>query len=149
MRTYIKIKIMSLAAETRIIRKEEKKFKSKRWNRRTGEWERQTVTETGAAIRLGLYEHRKNDVASEARSALIAYGYLKSYPYSKIEQPLAGNPANPNRIAQIVHKYGGNYGAKFNDVLKQIETWMESTGKVREKKLKISKKTVDIASIAA
>ncbi len=53
MKTYLKIKISSLAAEARIIRREEQ-----RW---PGDHQ----------IRTGLHEHRVIDVRREARSALL------------------------------------------------------------------------------
>ncbi len=65
--TYLKIKLLSLAAKARLIRREEQ-----RW---PGEH----------PIRYGLHEHRILDVRREARSALLAYGFLRDRAYRTIE----------------------------------------------------------------
>jgi hypothetical protein len=86
-KTYLKIKIKSLAAEARIIRHEEKKWPGP------------------SDVRLGLHSHRVNDVRSEARAAQLAYGYLRGRSYSAMEF----NPhAEPNwgRVAALISKYG-------------------------------------------
>lgn len=82
---YLKVKLKSLAAESKIIRKEE--------NKRSG------------TLRLGLQEHRRGIVREEARHTHIAYGFLKGMPYTKIEQKPKSEP-NWDRVAKMILKYG-------------------------------------------
>ena len=84
---YLKIKVMSLAAEARIIRKEEKK-----WPGPSG-------------VRTGLRLHRINDVRSEARAALLAYGFIRGRRYAVLEnQGTKGVPLR--RVATLAARYG-------------------------------------------
>ena len=66
---YIKVKILSLAAEAKIIRKQEQKARE-HGNR---------------YLRVGLAEHRRGIVRHEARHAQLAYGFLRGVPYKKME----------------------------------------------------------------
>lgn len=84
---YLKIKIISLADEARRIRAEEKRHPG------------------GSDTRNGLYLHRINDVRKEARSALLAYGFLRGRTYTQIE-PKSYTEPNWKRIATLVQKYG-------------------------------------------
>jgi hypothetical protein len=74
MKLYLKMKIMSLAAEARIIRTEEKKWPGEH------------------AVRNGLHQHRIRDVRSEARHALLAYGFLRGRDYRRLERKAARAP---------------------------------------------------------
>ncbi len=86
-KTYLKIKLLSLAAEARIIRREEQ-----RW---PGEH----------PVRYGLHEHRVINVRREARSALLAYGFLRHRAYRTIE-PKCHRAPGWKRTQQLVEKYG-------------------------------------------
>lgn len=90
MLAYLKVKIKSLAAESRIIRLEERKYKANRIVGRTDEFEgfvrHRKQTENVKAVRHGLYHHRVDEVRFEARHALLAYGFLRGVPYAKIEK---------------------------------------------------------------
>ncbi len=89
MKTYLKIKIKSLAAEARIIRQEEKKWPGP------------------SDVRLGLREHRIKDVRREARAALLAYGYLRGRTIHQMEPGQTGIPmVVANRATQLIAKYG-------------------------------------------
>src|SRR5690348_6675706 len=90
MKTYIKIKIKSLAEEAKIIRQEELKF--------PGEYE----------VRRGLYEHRMNSVRPECRAANLAYGFLRGKSYEQIERNPKTKP-NWSRVQRIAEKYGAKY----------------------------------------
>ena len=89
-RIHLKIKIVSLSAEARLIRKEER-----RW---PGESEHRTT----------LYLHRTRDVRREGRSALIAYGFLRGRAYRQIEPSNRGDRPGPHwsRVVDLVAKYG-------------------------------------------
>lgn len=88
-RHYLKVKIKSLAEESRIIRKEELK--------------------TSGELREGLYQHRIWDVRGEARAALMAYAYLRGKSVESVEpnahQDYLASRAF-NRAKQIVKKFG-------------------------------------------
>ncbi len=101
--TYLKIKIMSLAAEARIIRREEQ-----RWY--------------GASdLRRGLRNHRVYEVRTEARAALLAYGYLRGRTYAALETKPAINPSW-ERVVSLVKKYGSE--PKVDQ--KTLEAWAEN-----------------------
>ena len=106
MRVYLKMKIMSLAAEARIIRREEKRWPGP------------------SSARFGLREHRINDVRKEARAALLAYGFLRGRALREIERTHERSP-DWQRVAELVKKYGSPAQAK-----EQLPAWIES-GKER------------------
>ena len=66
---YVKVKILSLAAEAKIIRKQE--AKARKYGQRS--------------LRIGLADHRRGVVRHEARHAQLAYGFLRGLPYKKME----------------------------------------------------------------
>lgn len=86
-KTYLKIKIKSLAAEARIIRHEELKWPGT------------------SDVRTSLHNHRVMDVRREARSALLAYGFIRGRTYRTIEFKAAVAP-DWKRVAELVTKYG-------------------------------------------
>lgn len=89
-RTYLKVKIKSLAAEARIIRHEEAKFPRGRRNHQVSE---------------GLRQHRRHDVRNEARWAQLAYGFLRGRPYHVMEAKTYSEP-DWTRVAGLATKYG-------------------------------------------
>lgn len=66
---YIKVKILSLAAEAKIIRQQE--AKARKHGQRT--------------LRIGLADHRRGIVRHEARHAQLAYGFLRGRSYKQME----------------------------------------------------------------
>ncbi len=94
-----------MAAESKIIKQEERKFKHP------------------TKVRSGLQSHRVAVVASECRSAHIAYGFLKGKSYTQIETNPKTKP-NWNRIQRIVEKYGVHYFGNNHKFLKEaFEVW--------------------------
>lgn len=89
-KTFLKIKIMSLATEAQIIRAEERR------------WPRAGMQGT----RFELAQHRRFDVRNEARSALLAYGFLRGRPYLRMEAKCWTAP-DVSRIMEIAAKFGG------------------------------------------
>jgi hypothetical protein len=83
-RTYLKIKIKSLAAEAKIIRKEERKQKGR--------------------LREGLYLHRLLVVRAESRLSQIAYGFIRGRAYSQIEKN--AKPFDKKRVLSLIEKFG-------------------------------------------
>ena len=69
----LKVKIKSLAAEARIIRREERRYANRE-------------------ERPSLVEHRRGVVRSEARCSLLAYAYLRHMPYRCVEASTKRKP---------------------------------------------------------
>lgn len=109
-KTYLRIKILSLQAEAKLIRREEARWIIK--GRRDH------------PIRLGLKAHRKWDVRREQRASLLAYGFLRGRKYKQIEAK-CHTPPNWVRVADLVAKYGGTgTGNKERlAVLDQLRAW--------------------------
>jgi hypothetical protein len=116
-RVYLKVKVKSLAAEAKIIRKEEKRA-------------------SRLSIRIGLRDHRVGIVRHEARHAQLAYGFLKGRSYAEME---GGSKQAPdwNKIRKMVEKYGSHYSwlndgsptpgeAKLHlaETLKRFDQWV-------------------------
>jgi len=99
-KTYLKVKIKSLASEAQIIRAEERK-----WKRRLPTYK---FGNQPSPIYFGLHEHRICVVRRESRSALLAYGFIRHKSYRSIEQKnkQGHEPAQSWRIAELVSKYG-------------------------------------------
>lgn len=84
-REMLRVKLKSLAEETRIIRKEERR--------------------TNGALRQELYLHRINEVRSAARSTHIAYGLIKGKTLEQMEHTSNSDPDWP-AINKMITKYG-------------------------------------------
>ncbi len=87
MSIFLKVKVKSLAAESRIIRREER--------RRKGD----------DPIRARLRAHRLDVVRREARSSLLAYGYLRGRPLDRLEPSRRTEP-DWGAVRRMVEKYG-------------------------------------------
>lgn len=106
---YLKIKLKSLAAEARIIRREEQK---------------------NEYFRHGLRDHRKGIVRSVARDTQIAYGFLRGKDYKQIENNPKTKP-NWDSVKKMIEKYGVNRNDysfdEYNNLkriqMKQFEEW--------------------------
>lgn len=125
MLAYLKIKIASLAAEAVLIRNEENRyrFKTKTVYSPAGTYKDVTpraMTPLQTEIFWGLRNHRKIDVASESRSALIAYGYLRGRSYFSIEAKPRTEP-DWTRVRELVTKYGKKTGAGLT--WEAIDAW--------------------------
>jgi hypothetical protein len=107
MKIYLKIKIMSLTAEARIIRAEEKKW--------PGEHD----------ARLGLHRHRVHEVRPEARHALLAYGFLRGRDYRQLEFKAARAP-DWDRVQKLVEKFGAATKADLPIVAQRFAQWRDA-----------------------
>lgn len=83
----LRVKVKSLAAESRIIRQEERRART-------------------TEVHASLYMHRVQDVRREARAALLAYAFIRGTAYARVEQPAPDNPPDLKRVGQLVEKYG-------------------------------------------
>lgn len=84
-REMLRVKIKSLAAESKIIRHEELRSRGE--------------------FRAELWRHRTGDVRSEARVAHLAYGFIRGRKYEEMEAK-ALFPPNWERVRQLVKKFG-------------------------------------------
>ena len=94
-RKYLKVKIKSLAEESRIIRLEEKR--------------------SFGPQREGLYFHRIWNVRHESRAAQLAYAYLRGKRLEQVEQHSEMNYIRAKvlvRAEKIVAKFGTHEAAK-------------------------------------
>lgn len=90
--TRLRVKIKSLAAEARIIRQEER---------------RALRLSTEDPDRLPRYrtlrDHRRQDVRTAARAALLAYAFLRGRAYATVESPnTLTSPVLPNSLRSAV-----------------------------------------------
>jgi hypothetical protein len=111
-RVYLKVKAKSLAAEAKIIRKEEKRNPS---------------------FRQSLAEHRRTVVRKEARHTLLAYGFLKGRRYRQIEKKAHEAP-DWSRVEKMLDKYGAlwvvdesgsSYLARKEKLMKDFSVWKD------------------------
>jgi len=101
-RRFLKIKLLSLAAEARIIRKEETRMRdTARRLRKAGKDE---AAKGFDAERESAHDHRVKVVRSEARHTHIAYGYLRGRSYLQLER--SQRPLDWNKIETMVCRYG-------------------------------------------
>lgn len=98
----LKIKLKSLAEESRIIRREELKYKHN--------------------IRkvADLYDHRKHHVRPIARATHIAYGLLRGLEYNQIE-PTSKTTPHWGKVRSMVKKYS-NFTTEKDNLLK-LDEW--------------------------
>jgi hypothetical protein len=85
-REMLKVKLKALAAESQIIRRQERR--------------------THGLLRDELAVHRRGVVRSEARHTHIAYGLIRGKQYEKIERPGADNPPTWDRVRKMISRYG-------------------------------------------
>jgi len=107
----LKIKLKTLAAEAKFIRREELRLK--------GNMKRD-------AYREHLYLHRINVVRREARATHLAYQFLRGIPYEQVENhalPLV-RPPRWDRVLTMVQKYGDK-----PLTLDDLKAWREKTAK--------------------
>jgi hypothetical protein len=117
-RTYLKVKICSLAAEARIIRKQEQKTRR-------------------SDIRVGLSEHRRGIVRTVARNTLVAYGFIRGKDYEQVEYKAKTEPSW-SKVRTMVEKYGtarmpgedwNEYGKRRKLLMKNLEKWIRQAQK--------------------
>ena len=98
---FLQIKIASLAAEARLIKRIERAYK-RRSKTSVAEYPEQATS--SREIWLDLQKHRKMDVRPESRCANLAYGYIRLKPYSALESKCWEKP-DWERTAEIVLKF--------------------------------------------
>jgi hypothetical protein len=114
MKPYLKVKIKSLTAETKIIKADEQKYL---WAGRIANIhahaeelpENERVDfflhkEDSYETYRGLHEHRINVVRSESRAAQLALAFYNKTPYHEVEASCYTLP-NWDRVAEILIKF--------------------------------------------
>lgn len=117
---YLKVKLKSLATESKIIKKEEqraiagiKKYSNIKDPRR----------KHFCNLHHGLYNHRKGVVSQEARRANIAYGLLRGKGYDEIERKCKKTLSHYDvlRIYTLVRKYRRKNSVLSEEILKAMD----------------------------
>jgi len=86
-REMLKVKIVSLMLEARIIREVEQA--------------------NGGVLREELHNHRVNEVRKAARNAQLAYAFTRGVPLAKVEPfHRVHNPRNTKEVERLCRKYG-------------------------------------------
>jgi len=98
----LKIKIVSLADESRTIRREERKIHEV--------WPR---LDSGGRKKLSeeyqrLHYHRTIDVRRATRSSILAYGFLRGRPYAKLEAKCYEKP-DLDIVLKLARKFSDAY----------------------------------------
>lgn len=101
MKTFLKIKIKSVAAETQMIRKEELKYKR-----------------GDHPLRTQLREHRMGLRAGQ-RETYLAYAFLRERPYKALEANPRSAP-NWDRVYKMIERYGKPYFEGRNRTIKKL-----------------------------
>ena len=113
-KTYLKIKIKSLAAEAVIIKREEQK------------WKKLSVFTENVKqphpLFFSLRSHRLYEVRTECRAAILAYGYLRGRTYQSIEAKCYEKP-NWTRVTNLICKYGNLNAEKQKEVSTRLKSW--------------------------
>lgn len=132
MKTYLKIKIKSLAAEAVIIKREERRYLKHIGNRdvnKPGEpLHIKLIYKKDHPLRLALRAHRIGEVRTECRSAHIAYGYLRGRAYKQIENKCHQAP-NWQRIETLIAKYSAGPYYNTPQLKKQLSENLKAWAK--------------------
>lgn len=152
-KTYLKVKIKSLAEEARIIRSEEDKcHKALRpFTRQSGErredfavrialWHEKGVpeevqearTRAFRDLRDGLAAHRRGTVRREAFATQVAYAYLRGVPYAVIEPKYKA--VDWTKVYGMVAKYEDVNKAPRNDqAANSVRAWVKASEPIAPK----------------
>jgi len=101
-RKMLKVKLKSLAAESRIIRMEELRTR-------------------GGYLRDELCVHRRTIVRSESRHTGLAYGFIRGRTYAQLESTAKTAP-DWKRVERMIRQYGP-VAQPAEGYLKQLEHW--------------------------
>lgn len=116
MNIHLKVKIASLAAEARIIRRYENRLLKKL--RKIPNWPDEGKPDEIRAFGTLRY-HRKWDVRREARSSCLAYGFLRGRSYKALEKTCRHSP-DWKRVESIINSF--SVGDK-RDVAQRFSEW--------------------------
>jgi exonuclease I len=100
---HLKIKMLSLGAEARVIRIQEQRLRNRIRKNRAKQFTK-TVDRDESAW-ASIREHRLKVVRPEARASLLAYGFLRGREYLQME-PKTYTKLDPDRILTLAKKFG-------------------------------------------
>lgn len=126
-RTELKVKRLSLAAESKIIRRLEKaKARSANRARKAA---KDGLAQLSEAERHSLYLHRINVVRKEARASHLADGFIRGVPYAVMENFAYSEP-EWDRVERIATKFTTEdervVKQRFAEWLDQAKNYMEA-----------------------
>lgn len=130
MNIHLKIKIMTLAAEAKAIRKNELRLQrsiNKAVNKGKGQYD---YVDGHRFVRANLHHHRTHTVRKETRHSHIAYGFLRGRQYMEIET-FAREPIQWDRIEKLVTRFGCD-GNDSRVVLQRFAEWKDTTVRLLE-----------------
>lgn len=131
MRVHLKVKIKTLAAESRIIRHQELRFKEKPRlvppdasvaEKRLARKRRRNLSDRQRAVRSSLHFHRTIVVRREARASLLAYGFLRGRTYKAMEATCREKPPW-KRIEELVKRFGDD---DLRDRMQRFSEWKDA-----------------------
>jgi hypothetical protein len=131
----MKVRIKELAQESKFIRKEENKVKSKKEYL----YEKFPKMETSVGVLYGdlcndqakLASHRKYEVRNAARAAQLAYAFLRGIPYltvegkRKQEKEYLFNANIKPEIKRLVKKFGNLYTYNSENYDAEVDKWLD------------------------
>ena len=106
MRWRLRVKIKSLAAESRIIRADELKAKGDRY----------------LGVRASLHSHRVGAVRFASRNAQLAYAFLRGKSYAQVEGNAKSKPHWP-AVAGDVVRFSRRSSLAKDETLAELKAW--------------------------
>lgn len=100
MNAFLKIKILSLGAESAIIRQQALK-----WAARAAKAKTEAARDKAIGTKLSLSHHRRSVVRPECRAANLAYAFLRGRPYVALERTCHEIP-DFERVWKNIEKFG-------------------------------------------
>jgi len=122
----LKIKSLTLTAESRFIKREE--VKQRNYGRHLTRTQDASAAVLPYATYLRLHHHRMQVVRPEARLTGLARAFIKGRPYALTEQPK--QPLNEGQILRIVHminRYGQVAKPGSGAALVAVKKWVRAT----------------------
>lgn len=101
-RRELRVKIKSLAEESRIIRREERRCRDS-LSRTVGHDEQRAAL---ASSFVSLRAHRVNDVRRESRYALLSYALIRGRSYRSQEAKADPSKLDTDKLARMVKRFG-------------------------------------------
>lgn len=114
----LRIKLLSLASEAKHIR---------RWERRLLAAARSGKAPDAKDRFWSIRNHRKDDIAPEARATVLAFGFLRGRPYKTMEQRRYSDP-NWSQILRMATEYGATEGTRLTFTDEDWKAWRAAAG---------------------
>ncbi len=117
MKSYLKIKACTLAAEAQINRHQAAKWLERARAARLKQ-QHQKV-EYHMKNFNGIQDHRRKEIRIEARHTYLAYGFLKGNPYRSIERHSYTQP-NWDKVEDMIKRFGEG---REQDLMQKFSEW--------------------------